>query len=91
MWKSKKRRPSLPTGVNTELNAHSAPLNQEYEDPPDGGYGWVQVAVCFTVNGFTWGQVAVGGIALNCSAAELTPNIVLWCISLLLSFFRCLP
>lgn len=27
--------------------------------PPDGGYGWVQVAVAFTINTFTWGQTAV--------------------------------
>ena len=25
-----------------------------------GGYGWVCVACCFTVNCFTWGVVAVG-------------------------------
>ena len=28
-------------------------------DPPDGGYGWVCVACCFFINGFTWGVVAV--------------------------------
>jgi hypothetical protein len=27
---------------------------------PDGGYGWVCVACCFFINGFTWGIVAVG-------------------------------
>lgn len=26
---------------------------------PDGGYGWVQVAVGFSINAFTWGQTAV--------------------------------
>jgi hypothetical protein len=29
------------------------------EEPPDGGYGWVQVGVAFTINCFTWGQTAV--------------------------------
>jgi len=29
------------------------------EAPPDGGYGWVQVGVSFTINAFTWGQTAV--------------------------------
>ena len=26
---------------------------------PDGGYGWVIVASCFTLNGFTWGVTSV--------------------------------
>lgn len=26
---------------------------------PDGGYGWICVAACFCVNGFTWGAVSV--------------------------------
>jgi hypothetical protein len=31
----------------------------DIEPPPDGGYGWVQVGVAFTINTFTWGQTAV--------------------------------
>ncbi|KAG4443061.1 hypothetical protein IFR05_001457 [Cadophora sp. M221] len=31
----------------------------EVDIPPDGGYGWVQVGVGFTINAFTWGQTAV--------------------------------
>lgn len=27
--------------------------------PPDGGYGWVCVACCFTVNAMTWGVNSV--------------------------------
>ena len=27
--------------------------------PPDGGYGWICVLACFSVNAFTWGVVAV--------------------------------
>jgi hypothetical protein len=26
---------------------------------PDGGYGWVVVASCFTLNAFTWGITSV--------------------------------
>ena len=34
--------------------------NLEAEDlPPDGGYGWVCVAACFTINCFTCGTVSV--------------------------------
>lgn len=29
------------------------------EEPPDGGYGWVIVASCATLNGFTWGVTSV--------------------------------
>jgi predicted MFS family arabinose efflux permease len=29
------------------------------ECPPDGGYGWICVAACFTINCFTWGTVSV--------------------------------
>ncbi|MCJ1258558.1 hypothetical protein MMC24_006391 [Lignoscripta atroalba] len=34
------------------------------QDPPDGGYGWVCVAACFTINCFTWGVVASYGVYL---------------------------
>ena len=30
------------------------------EAAPDGGYGWICVAACFTINCFTWGTVSVG-------------------------------
>ncbi|KAF2751684.1 MFS general substrate transporter [Sporormia fimetaria CBS 119925] len=35
------------------------------DTPPDGGYGWVCVAACFTVNCFTWGTVSAYGIYLS--------------------------
>lgn len=31
--------------------------------PPDGGYGWVIVGSCFTLNAFTWGVTAVSLLA----------------------------
>ncbi|KAF2823656.1 MFS general substrate transporter [Ophiobolus disseminans] len=33
--------------------------------PPDGGYGWVCVAACFTINCHTWGAVSSYGIYLS--------------------------
>jgi hypothetical protein len=34
--------------------------HESYEDAtPEGGYGWVCVAACFTINCFTWGAVSV--------------------------------
>jgi hypothetical protein len=29
------------------------------DTPPDGEYGWVCVAACFTINCFTWGAISV--------------------------------
>ncbi|KAI4745537.1 MFS general substrate transporter [Aureobasidium sp. EXF-12298] len=47
---------------STETAPNTGSLVQlEYEEenaPPDGGYGWVCVASCFTVNFFSWGVVA---------------------------------
>ncbi|KAG4436787.1 hypothetical protein IFR05_007721 [Cadophora sp. M221] len=33
--------------------------------PPDGGFGWVCVAACFTINCFTWGVVSSYGVFLG--------------------------
>lgn len=33
--------------------------------PPDGGYGWVCVAACFSINCFTWGAVSVRYLSIN--------------------------
>lgn len=35
------------------------PMEDEPELPPDGGYRWVCVASCFTINCFTWDVVSV--------------------------------
>ncbi|KMP05131.1 hypothetical protein CIRG_04812 [Coccidioides immitis RMSCC 2394] len=32
--------------------------------PPDGGYGWVIVAACFTLSWFTWGIISTYGVYL---------------------------
>lgn len=34
-------------------------IRRSVQPPPDGGYGWVCVATCFSINCFTWGIVAV--------------------------------
>ncbi|KAF8245475.1 major facilitator superfamily protein [Wilcoxina mikolae CBS 423.85] len=52
--------------------SHSDASTQEKESPPpaytdgipDGGYGWVCVAACFSINMFTWGIVASYGVYL---------------------------
>ncbi|RMZ73300.1 MCH2 [Pyrenophora seminiperda CCB06] len=47
--------------------------NTQTEDVlPDGGYGWVCVAACFTINCFTWGTVSAYGIYLAHYLAEGT-------------------
>lgn len=46
--------------ANEPAPALSAPRpDVEVDICPDGGYGWVQVGVGFTINAFTWGQTAV--------------------------------
>ncbi|KAG4419150.1 hypothetical protein IFR04_007746 [Cadophora malorum] len=40
------------------------PPDVEVDVCPDGGFGWVQVGVGFTINAFTWGQTASYSIYL---------------------------
>ncbi|KAH7312985.1 MFS transporter, MCP family, solute carrier family 16, member 6 [Rhexocercosporidium sp. MPI-PUGE-AT-0058] len=40
-------------------------VEEENPSPPDGGFGWICVAACFTVNCFTWGVVSSYGVFLN--------------------------
>jgi hypothetical protein len=48
-----------PTTITCQSDVR-ANENIAIEDvPPDGGYGWVCVAACFTINCFTWGAVSV--------------------------------
>jgi hypothetical protein len=43
----------------TEPQSLAEDVRVEEEAPPNGGYGWICVAACFTVNCFTWSVVAV--------------------------------
>ncbi|KAF1828193.1 MFS general substrate transporter [Decorospora gaudefroyi] len=46
---------------------------------PDGGYGWVCVAACFTINCFTWGTVSAYGIYLSHYLADnIFPEASTW-------------
>lgn len=40
-------------GQSNGVLCHASPVS------PDGGYGWICVAACFTINCFTWGVVSV--------------------------------
>jgi hypothetical protein len=42
-----------------EISGDVFPAHLATEHPTDGGYGWVCLAACFSINCFTWGVVAV--------------------------------
>ncbi|XPS81873.1 hypothetical protein M3J09_013799 [Ascochyta lentis] len=49
------------------------------EAHPYGGYGWICVAACFTINCFTWGTVSAYGIYLSHYLAEdIFPDASTW-------------
>ena len=63
---------------------------EEDVSPPDGGYGWVCVGACFTINCFTWGTVSVS----TRSHPERFALLIwsgLWHLYLPLPGQRCLP
>jgi hypothetical protein len=47
------------TDESNEVELETLPVSVVPIPPPDGGYGWVCVGACFTINCFTWGVVAV--------------------------------
>jgi hypothetical protein len=74
--------------LNNLPNAESPPqdLAPGIELPPDGGYGWVCVAACFTINCFTWGVVSVGRHAFSCVITfSANSCVVIWCLPWVLS------
>ena len=57
--KGREQRDNIPPAAELEGGVDENDLEQ-CTAPPDGGYGWVCVAACFTINSCTWGAVAVG-------------------------------
>jgi MFS family permease len=45
--------------VSETTLTHQFSFEEVPESPPDGGYGWVCVVCCFTINAFTWGVLSV--------------------------------
>lgn len=60
--RSNVNRNAQGNGMNQldELAERQTAIQSGIEPPPDGRYGWVCVAACFSINCFTWGAVAVG-------------------------------
>jgi hypothetical protein len=58
---SKQHAPPAACPISPPVEADEVAVEDttESDTPPDGGYGWVCVAACFTINCFTWGTVSV--------------------------------
>jgi hypothetical protein len=69
--------------TNVANRPDAVPEVYQEAPPPDGGYGWVIVASCATLNGFTWGVTAVSLISKsNDNPESLIPALaVVWCLS----------
>jgi hypothetical protein len=67
------------TGTGVVQSPQPAPV-AEIENaptpPPDGGYGWVCLACCFTINCFTWGIVAVSHDVVICALLQVSTPII---------------
>jgi hypothetical protein len=50
--------------VSDNALSHELSFEEVRDSPPDGGYGWVCVACCFTINAFTWGVLSVSSLLL---------------------------
>jgi hypothetical protein len=42
-----------------QLSTQQTHAHDPTPDVPDGGYGWVCVGTCFSINAFTWGIISV--------------------------------
>ncbi|KAF2665263.1 MFS transporter, MCP family, solute carrier family 16, member 6 [Microthyrium microscopicum] len=56
------RQPEQP--IENDLECNEVAIS-EPPQPPDGGFGWVMVAACSTINCFTWGVTSSYGIYLS--------------------------
>ncbi len=63
---------------------HELSFEEVRDSPPDGGYGWVCVACCFTINAFTWGVLSVESLSSPISHLSQTNIPVLWRLPLIL-------
>lgn len=59
---------------------------QDMPNEPDGDYGWVCVAACFTINAFSWGVVSVHHSWHTFYWSKRLMKPVLWHLSCLLPF-----
>ncbi|KAI4607802.1 hypothetical protein J4E83_009344 [Alternaria metachromatica] len=75
--------PGLHSEVSPPLTLNESIVGEHTTNaehtPPDGGYGWVCVAACFTINCFTWGTVSAYGIYLSHYLADdIFPEASTW-------------
>jgi hypothetical protein len=78
--------------VSDNTLTHELSFEEVRDSPPDGGYGWVCVACCFTINAFTWGVLSVSPLLFHPLLHRPQTNIpVLWRLPLILPAKQRLP
>ena len=64
------RRSYERTGTASDEEQHAATDGKKVDVPPDGGYGWVIMACCATINCHTWGLNSAYGVFLSYYLAD---------------------
>jgi hypothetical protein len=81
------------TEINTDANEAGASVHLAMDVPPNGGYGWVNVACVFLINAHTWGVNSVSDVSPYMTSFIYSVLVLLHLHnpSLISSVLRCIP